>query len=447
MKQLLVLLFFFSPFVCVAQSTLQKEKLDDYLSLLEEHNQAVVTVAISKANQLIYQNSNGYLSAAKNARITPRTKFKIGSITKTFTATIIFQLIDEGKMTTATNLSEYFPDFRNAQKITIEQLLGHRSGIHNFTDDADFISYANKPISKEDLLGIMMKMPSDFEPGTKTSYSNSGYVMLGLIIEKETGKTYTQNLKSRIFTKLKLNNTSYGDKIEADKNEANSMYFQGGKWVDYPLEWDMSVPYSAGAIVSIPADLNTFMYSLFNGQLVSEKSIAKMKEIQNGLGHGIFRVPFHDKTGFGHNGKIESFNAGSYYFPLDDINVTVLSNGTSMLFNDVLIGVLSMTFGREFEFPDFDKEIKLDVRLLNRYEGTFSSDQFPLKIIVKAQNGNLTAQATGQGAFPLTPTSSTEFKYDTAGIIMEFKSEDNTDDYEIFILKQGGQQFTFKKEN
>ena len=447
MKHLLFAFILIFPLAAVAQSSFQKQKLDDYLSLMEKHNQAVVAVAISKGNQIIYENGNGYLSSLKNSRITPRTKFKIGSITKTFTATIIFQLIDEGKLNTETKLSVFFPDFTNSSKITIEQLLGHRSGIHNYTDDPDFTDYAKKAISKENLLAMMKRMPSDFEPGSKTSYSNSAYVMLGFIIEKSTGKTYTQNLKSRIFNKLKLRDTSYGDKIELDKNEAKSLIFQGGSWIDYPLEWDMSVPFSAGAIVSNPSDLNEFMYALFNGQLVSEKSITKMKEIQNGLGHGIFAVPFNDKKGFGHSGRIDNFNTGSYYFAEDDINVTVLSSGTSMLFNDLLIGVLSMTFGKPFDFPNFDqKAIELDAKTLQLYEGTFSSAQFPLKIVLKVNGNQLTAQATGQGAFPLFPTSLSEFRYSPAGIVMKFETNGDKVNYGVFMFNQGGGKFLFKKD-
>jgi len=445
MKHLLSLFILLAPLSGIAQSSFQKQKLDDYLSLLEEHNKAIVSVAISKGNELIYENGNGYLSASKSSRIKPSTKFKIGSITKTFTATIIFQLIDEGKLNVETKLSAYYPDFTNSEKITIAQLLGHRSGIHNFTADPDFPSYADSFISKEKLLAIMERMPSDFEPGSKTAYSNSAYVMLGFIIEKITGKTYTQNLESRIITKLKLTHTSYGDKIEEEKNEAKSMIFQDGSWVDYPLEWDMSTPFSAGAIVSNPSDLNKFMNALFNGQLVSEKSLTKMKEVQNGLGHGVFSVPFYDKVAFGHNGKIDNFNTGSYYFAEDDVNVTLLTSGLSLQFNDLLIGILSMTFGKPFDFPEFNQTvIEFDAKLLPLYEGTFSSTQIPLKITLKENEGSLSAQATGQSAFPLTPFNEYEFRFEQGGIVFQFAKKDGKVDYTTFDLLQGGQKFTFK---
>lgn len=440
----LLLLF---PLLIVAQSQPNKAKLDQYLSLLEQHNKAVVSIAISKADKVVYENANGYLSAQQTQRINPSTIFRIGSITKTFTATIIFQLIDEGKLTINSKMSQFFPDFKNADQITIAHLLSHRSGMSNYTDQADFVNYIDKALSKQELLAHMKRMPSDFTPGTKTKYSNTGYAMLGLIIEQLTNQTYSENLQSRIIGKLNLDHTAYGDAIDLDKNEAKSVMFQGGNWIDFPMEGNMTVPFSAGAIVSNPQNLNHFLYSLFNDKLISESSLSKMKEINNGIGHGLFAVPFYSKKAYGHGGRIDNFITGSYYFPEDDINVTVLTSGLTMEFNDLLIGVLSMTFNRDYEIPNFDqKTVTLEANTLPLYEGNFSSDQIPLKIVIKAQDGNLTAQATGQSAFPLTATSKTEFKYDTAGIVMVFKSEDSNEDYEVFILNQGGQKFTFKKD-
>ena len=139
-----------------------------------------------------------------------------------------------------------------------------------------------------------------------------------MIIEKITGATYTSNLESRIIDKLGLQNTEYGNEIELEKNEAVSMLFQSGNWIKFPLEWDMSTPFSPGAIASTPSDLNKFMRALFKQELISETSINSMKTVTRGLGHGLFKVPFYDRQAFGHNGRIDSFNSGSYYFEKDD---------------------------------------------------------------------------------------------------------------------------------
>ena len=446
MKKLFLLILLTAPVLASSQEKLDKKKLDDYLEILETKNKSNLSVAVSKGGELIYEQYAGYLSAKRSQRLNANTKFKVGSISKTFTAVIIFQLIEEGKLTTETTLNKFYPDFENADKITISHLLSHQSGIHNFTDMPDFATYMTEEKSKAELVSIIKDMSSDFEPGTSTSYSNSGYMMLGFIIEELTNKTYKENLEERIIKKLDLKNTEYGDQIENEKNEATSMVFQGGNWIPFPYEWHMSIPYSAGAVVSTPRDLNIFMHALFNKQLVSDTSIAKMKEVVRGLGHGLFAVPFYEKRAFGHNGRIDSFDSGSYHFPDDDVTVTILSSGLTITFNDILIGVLSVVFDKPYELPTFDeKSVKLSAEQLKSYEGLFGSSAFPLKITVKVEGDQLTAQATGQGAFPLTPYSETEFRFDGAGIIMIFDDQKDGQ-YQSFTLKQGGQNVPFKKE-
>ncbi len=447
MRTILMFITLIFSFALQGQSDFDSKKLDAYLDLLEKNNKANLTVAISKGNELIYEKHAGFLSSKLEKRIDSNTKFRIGSISKTFTAVVIFQLIEEGKLAIDTKLSEFYPDFKNGDKITIAELLNHSSGIHNFTADPDFPSYAAHRKSKEELLAIMQLMPSDFEPKSKTSYSNSGYILLGLIIEKVSGKTYTQNVEERIIKKLSLPNTAYGDKIELEKNEAESMIFQGGKWIQYPLEWDMSIPFSAGALVSTPGDLNQFMHALFNNKLVSEVSIKKMQEVKGNLGHGIFPVPFYARSAFGHNGHIDSFDSGSYYFKDDDVNFTVLTSGITIGYNDILVGVLSIYFNMPYELPDYSASpIELAADKLPAYEGDFASNIFPLDIIVKVSGSTLTAQATGQNAFPLTPYSNIEFRFDAAGIVLLFGGTEDAVDYSSFVLKQGGQQYPFRKK-
>ncbi|WP_421978693.1 serine hydrolase domain-containing protein [Roseivirga seohaensis] len=446
MKKLLFISLLFSSVILSAQE-FDKQKLDTYINSLQANHKASLAVAISKSNKPVYENYAGFLSDKNERKIDSNTKFRIGSITKTFTAVIIFQLIEEGKITLDTKVNQFFPEMKNADKITIAHLLSHQSGIYNFTDAPSFMSIMTQEKSKEELLEIIKSQASDFEPGTQTSYSNSGYVLLGLIIEKLTGESYISHLNTRIIKKLNLKHTAYGNKIELEKNEANSMNFQNGKWTNFPLESNMSVPFSAGAIVSTPNDLNEFTYALFHNKLVSAKSLVKMKEIKNGLGHGLFSVPFYDKKAFGHNGKIDNFEASAYHFEVDDLSISVLTNGLTISFNDILVGVLSIYYNKEFTLPNFDqKPIELNAESLEKYSGLFSSEALPIQIVINAEGGKITAQATGQAAFPLTPFSNREFRFDQAAIVILFGGTENEVDYSTFTLKQGGQQFVFKKQ-
>ncbi|KAA6441326.1 beta-lactamase family protein [Dyadobacter flavalbus] len=420
--------------------SLDSDKLDSLLDLLETNNKAMVSVAISKNGNVLYSKATGYASISDQKKIpaTVHTLYRIGSITKVFTATMIFQLVEEKKLSLNATLEAYFPTIPNSGQITIENLLNHRSGIHNFTDEAGYKEYMTKAKKPEEMVAVIAAGKPDFSPGQKASYSNSNYVLLGYIIEKLTGKTYAENLRSRILDKVQLNETYYGGKTDLAKHESYSYTFDG-KWTQMP-ETDMSVPAGAGAIVSTPTELTKFITALFSGKLVSESSLNQMKTITDGYGMGLFQVPFEYRKGYGHNGGIDGFASSLYYFPDDSLAVAVCSNGFSYAMNDILIAMLSTYYKRPFSLPEF-KTITLKPEALNQYLGTYSCPQLPFMITVAKEGNVLTAKATGQPMFKLDAVKPDVFRFDKAGIEMEFittKSE--------FILKQSGGTYVFKRE-
>ena len=211
----------------------------------------------------------------------------------------------------------------------------------------------------------------------------------------------------------------------------------------------MSIPHGAGAIVSTPNDLTVFVNALFNNKLISENSVNQMKDIEDRYGKGLVRFPFGNNFAYGHDGGIDGFISNLAYFPNDKVALSVLANGMNYIFNDILIGVLSIYFNAPFEIPNFDaKAIELNVEELKNYEGEFSSEQLSLDITLKVENGQLNGQATGQSAFPLTPYSKMEFRFEQAGIVIEFIPNNKGEiQYNSFILHQAGGKHTFKKQN
>jgi D-alanyl-D-alanine carboxypeptidase len=325
-------------------------------------------------------------------------------------------------------------------------LLSHRSGIHNLTNTPEYTQYMAQPKTKAEMVGIIEKLASDFKPDSRANYSNSGYVLLGFILEDITQDTYAKQLQKRITTKLNLNRTVYGGPINVEDNQANSYTHNAEGWLPATVT-DMSIPHGAGAIISTPTEVAKFLSSLLTGQLVSADSLAKMQELNQGFGRGLFQFPFDDKKAYGHNGGIDGFSSITGYFAADDVAFALTSNGMNYAMNDITIAVLSSYYGRPYDIPDFDqKPIELAVKDLVKYEGVFSSKAMPLKITLKVNDGQLTAQATGQGAFNLTPYSSSEFRFDQAGIIMIFATDVTKLDYSTFQMKQGGGNFKFTKE-
>ncbi|MDB4926719.1 MAG: hypothetical protein JWR23_2775 [Mucilaginibacter sp.] len=329
----------------------------------------------------------------------------------------------------------YFPQLPNAGKITIGEMLDHRSGLHNFTNDSLYMTYMGIPKSEAEMTAIFARQKPDFEPNAKAEYSNTNFVLLGYIIEKLTGKTYAEELKKRVTSKIGLADTYYGTKANPAKNEAYS-YNYSGQWTQMP-ETDMSIPGGAGAIVSTPTDLIKFINALFAGKLISIASLELMKTMKDNFGMAMIAIPFDDKKGFGHTGGIDGFSSVLIYFPEDKLAVAYTSNGIRYSTNDVVMGALSIYFNRPFAIPEF-KTITLTTADLDNYIGKYTSTQTPLKIDITKNNTFLFAQATGQRAFPLEAKGGNKFSY--AGITFQFEPTKKT-----FTLIQGGATYLFTK--
>lgn len=417
--------------------TFNKAKMDSLFQALDQNHKAMGSIAIRKDGKEVYSRSIGY-SILDQHQADAGTKYRIGSITKMFTATIIFQLAEEKKLSLNTTLDQFYPQIPNAKKITIGHLLSHRSGIHNFTDDTAYAGYMEQAQSQKQMLDIIIKGGSDFEPDSKASYSNSNFVLLGYIIEKILKKPYADVLKTRIVVRAGLKNTYYGSKADASKEESRSYNYLNG-WQLMP-ETDMSIPHGAGAIVSTPSDLDQFIEALFAHKLISQASLEQMKTVRDGYGMGMFAIPFDEKRAYGHSGGIDGFSSMLGYFADDKLAVAYCSNGQNYPANDIMIGVLSIYYNRDYKIPAFTT-LALTSGQLDQYVGVYASKQMPLKITISKENTTLMAQATGQGAFPLDAVAPDQFKFDAAGIQMEFRPQQKE-----FTLKQGGASYIFNKE-
>ncbi len=345
MKKYKVLLLLLLLTVGLCAQEFDRAKMDSLFTIIESENKGMGSISIFEDGKEVYQRSIGFADVKKGLLANEATKYRIGSISKPFTSVMIMQLIDEGKLALDSKLYSFYPGVPNAKKITIEQLLRHKSGIYNFTSSRDYTSYMEQPKTREELLAIIVAGGIVFEPGEKMEYSNSNYVLLSMIIEEIELKDFSRVLTERIIKPLKLKNTTYGGKIESSKNEAFS-YTARTKW-KLSTETDMSIPLGAGALVSSPTDLNTFFIALLNGKLCSQKSLDKMCEFDDNVGLGLFELPFYEKRAIGHRGGIDAFQSTAGHFKDDDVSIAYTANGVLMPLNEILIGALSIYFGRE----------------------------------------------------------------------------------------------------
>ena len=337
--------------VCTAVSaqTLDKAKLDQFFDRLAEKNQAMGSLTIAKDGKVLYTRAIGYsqINGSERKPATTATRYRVGSITKMFTAAMIFQLVEEGKLKLTDTLDKFFPQIPNAKKITIAHILAHRSGIHDFIKEPDFRSWSMNPRTKDETLAFIAKGTPDFEPGEKRSYSNAGYVLLGFVVEKLAGKPYQDALKERITGKLGLTDTYRATgKTDVSKKESFS-YSYAGDWKQQD-EIDLSIPGGAGAIISTPSDLAKFIQALFDGKLISQENVNQMK---NGMGMSDLKLG--DKTFYGHGGSTDGFRATVVYLPEEKLAVAYTSNGKVYSTENIFRGVLEIYRNKPFEIPTF----------------------------------------------------------------------------------------------
>lgn len=435
----------FFVLISFSAHSFETQKLNTYLDTLAGNDKMMVSVAVTADGEPVYQHATGFANKAEDISATPDTGYRIGSITKVFTAVMIYQLIEEGKLSLDTPLSKYYPTVKLADEITIAMLLGHRSGLQNYTAVPGFANTVTEPKTKAQMVEQLSSLDSDFPPGEQTAYSNSGYLLLGFIVEDITRDTYATALKSRITDKLSLHHTVYSEDIES-KAFAHSYAITRTGWTEVPF-WSLSLAQGAGAITSTSTDVARFLSGLFAGKLISASSLAQMKSVDGKLGYGLARFPYFDKYIYGHDGSIGGFKSFAAYAEEDKVAVTVLANGVNYSFNDVVIAALNSYYGKEYTIPDFSaKPVSLPASALKKFEGVFASEQLPLKITVRAKDGQLTAQATNQQALTLTAFSESEFRFEPAGIVMHFATDSGNIDPSHFVLYQGGGQFSFSRE-
>ena len=428
-------------FTAAHAQTPDKGKLDQFFNRLTEKNKAMGSLTITKDGSTFYSRAIGYsqINSSEKKPVSEATKYRIGSITKMFTAAMIFQLVEENKLKLTDTLDKFFPQIPNAPKITLAQMLGHRSGIFNLTENSDFRSMKTQPKTRDEMLAIIAKGKPVFEPGEKAEYSNSNYALLGYIVEKAGGKSYEEALKQRITSKIGLTDTYLGTAYpDPSKNEGRSYNFIGD-WKQ-ESETHLSIPGGAGAIISTPNDLTKFIQALFDGRIVSKESLEQMKP-RDQFGLGINSFPIGGKTFYGHGGGIDGFRSLLVYLPEEKLSLAYTSNGVNYPFNDIVSGVLDIYWNKPFEIPTF-ATVAVNPEVLDKYVGVYSSAGVSFKLTITRDNSTLLVQPTGQPAFPLEAIAEDKFKLESRGVVLEFdaaKSQLN--------FKRGGRDVLFTKES
>jgi CubicO group peptidase (beta-lactamase class C family) len=406
-------------FIAAHAQSLDKTKLDQFFDRLAEKRKAMGSLAIVKDGNVLYTRAIGYsqIDRTEKKPLTTANRFRLGSITKMFTATMILQLVEEGKLNLTDTLDKFLPQIPNAAKITIAQILSHRSGIPNVRRERDAqIKVSTIPMGKDEMLALIVKATPDFEPDTKHQYSNSGYFILGLILEKVTGKPYDRALEERIASTIGLKDTYLATgNIDVNKNEALTYIHFGGDWKPVS-ETHPTILFSAGAIVSTPADMARFIHALFEGKLVSKETLNQMKTIKDSEGFGMGTFTFAGKTFYGHTGGADNYGAWLAYEPEEKLAVAYASNAKIYPVENIVRGVVDIYYHKPFELPALES-IAVNPDVLDRYAGVYSTPGAPAKATVTRDGATLFFQPPGAtSAVPLEATAEDKFQIEGVAV-------------------------------
>jgi len=412
--------------------------MDQVIQSYVDSNQFMGAVLVARGDEVLLSKGYGFANLEWKIPNTPETEFRLGSITKQFTAASVLLLEEQGKLRIDDPIGNCLRDIPESwSKITIFHLLTHTSGIPNFTNLPDYAGSKGTATSPEQRIARLRDQPLDFEPGTKWAYSNSGYVVLGQLIQQVSGVPYAQFVRDNIFTPIGMNDSGY-DSNSAIIARRASGYRTGKKGTLLNAEYiDMSIPFAAGALYSTTQDLLKWEIALFAGKVVSAASLTKMT------------TPFMRNYAFGlmveqrgghkiiwHNGGIDGFSTELHYWPDQRITVVVLANEESSARTDIAAKLDDLAQGRTVSLPSERKEISLPRNLLRQYVGTYQASD-GMRIMVTQEGSQLISQISGQAKVPIYPESQNRFFWKVVDAEAEF-ARDAHGKVKSVVIHQGG---------
>ncbi len=363
-------------------------------------------VLIAKKGQIIYEKGFGNANLELNVTVKPEMVFRIGSITKQFTAAAILQLVDKRQINLSDSIQKFIKGFHfKGKTITIENLLTHTSGIRGYEQlDAKVPNAIRVDFPIKTIIDSLDKLTLEFEPNTKYNYSNSNYFLLGYIIEQVSGKTYQQYLKENILQPAELNSTYYENQTQIIPNRTSGYSFSDGNYWNADFI-SMSLVYSAGALLSNVSNLYKWHQALYNGQIIRKETLLKAitpyklaDGKQSEYGYGFFIRNINGINSVGHGGSIDGFRATAIYYPDQDIYISCLLNSDKDNEAKLFQSIANIILGSKTE-PNV-QEIKLSGEILNKYVGTYKNDKFKVSIRIYRANSRIYGElSNGTGSY------------------------------------------------
>jgi CubicO group peptidase (beta-lactamase class C family) len=418
-------------------------KIEEYLAACVEAEQFNGAVLVARGDEQLVSRGFGMANFEHDVPNTPQTKFRLGSVTKQFTSMAVMILQDRGQLSVEDPIGKFIDDSPEAWKdVTVHHLMSHTSGIPNFTNFPEYVSTMRQASKPAQTIARFRDKPLEFTPGEKFAYSNSGYILLGAVIEKAAGKSYEAFLREAIFEPLGMNETGYDHQEEVIK--ARAAGYERGSSLTNADFIDMSIPLSAGALYSTVGDLYRWHEALSDGKLLSEKAMAAMfTSVKDDYAYGwnVHKRAGHVVTS--HGGGINGFATAILRIPDEKLCVVVLSNVLPATSGRMTNDIASIILGEHYSSPKIRRLAHVDPK---KYDDLVGQYQLAPNFIltVNREGDRLMTQATGQSKVEVFPESESEYFLRVVDAQLTFV-RDKEGAVTHLILHQGGRDQTAKR--
>ncbi len=384
-------------------------RMEQVVQFYLSNKQFMGSVLVARDKNVLLSKGYGFANLEWEIPNSSSTKFRLGSLTKQFTAACILLLEERGKLRIDDPVKKYLPDAPAAwEKVTLFHLLTHTSGIPSFTGFPDYASTEGMPSPAEKTVARFRDKPLDFQPGEKWSYSNSGYVLLGYLIERISGRSYADFVQGNIFAPLGMKDSGYDLNSTVIPHRAAGYSPGPGGPVNAGFI-HMSIPHAAGALYSTTEDLLRWEEALFGGKLLSATSLQKMTTpFKSEYAFGLMVRSANGRKMISHGGGIEGFNTFLAEYPDEKLTVVVLANLNGPASEEIAGKLGAIAHGEEVQLPSERKEVRISREVLREYVGTYQIAP-DFDIVMTLEGDQLMTQAIGQPKFPLFAESENKF--------------------------------------
>lgn len=414
-----LLTFLLLPFSPLHADVPLEDGIKSHLGKLTADHSPGMAVLVARDGKIVYQGGFGLADLDKKSPVTTATQFRIGSVTKQFTAAATLRLADEGKLTLTDPLDKFFPGFPGGGKVTLQHLLTHTSGIHSYTDKPGFTDKVSKPIVPAELIASFRDDPPDFAPGAEFHYDNSGYFLLGEIVANVSGTPFATYLQDNFFGPLGMKDTGVYHNASPPPGAAAGYSFADDKTAP-ARDWDMSWAGGAGAIYSTVGDLFRWNEALFGGKILKPASFkamttpVKLPPNVDGMnyGYGLVMSELHRLPLISHSGGLDGWSSDLLRLPEQNCTVIVLANASPPMTGFEPTAVTRQIAGKFLEaeikkLPPLKEEPSVSRKTYPDFAGRY--DYKTAALTVSVEQERLYAQLTGQEKYEILPSAKDTF--------------------------------------